>query len=112
MKKIEVIVRPDKLDGLKELLTEHKCQGMTVFYVLGCGRQMGFVSEMAIPGAKVNLIPKVYVMTVLEDEKLEEVLHDICAVIGTGTAGDGKVFVSNIEEVLRIRTGERGITAI
>ena len=106
MKKLEIIIRPDKLEGLKELLTKNKCQGMTVFNVMGCGKQMG------IPNATVNLIPKVYVITVTNDDTLEDILHDIVAVIGTGTAGDGKVFVSTIDDTVRIRTGERGTNAL
>ena len=112
MKKLEIIIRPDKLEGLKELLTKNKCQGMTVFNVMGCGKQLGFAGEVGIPNANVNLIPKVYVITVTNDDTLEDILHDIVAVIGTGTAGDGKVFVSTIDDTVRIRTGERGTNAL
>ncbi|MFT3982447.1 MAG: P-II family nitrogen regulator [Lachnospiraceae bacterium] len=112
MKKLEIIIRPDKLEGLKELLAKNKCQGMTVFNVMGCGKQLGFANDFALTNTVVNLIPKLYVITVTQDELLEDILNDITAVIGTGTAGDGKIFVSTVEETVRIRTGERGINAL
>ena len=112
MKKVEIITRPDKLEGLKELLTAHNCQGMTVFTVMGCGKQRGYVAEMNLPELNVNLLPKIFVMTVIEDGELDKVLTDIYEALGTGTVGDGKVFVYNVEEVMRIRTGERGEKAL
>jgi len=112
MKKVEIITRPDKLEGLKELLTAHNCQGMTVFTVMGCGKQRGYVAEMNLPELNVNLLPKIFVITVIEDSELDKVLTDIYDGLGTGTVGDGKVFVYNVEEVMRIRTGERGEKAL
>lgn len=112
MKKVEIITRPDKLEGLKELLTAHNCQGMTVSTVMGCGKQRGYVAEMNLPDLTINLLPKIFVMTVLEDEELENVLTDIYQALGTGTVGDGKVFVYDVVDVMRIRTGERGEKAL
>ena len=112
MKKVEIITRQEKLNGLKELLVVHKCQGMTVSTVMGCGRQKGYIPEMNIVGEDVNLLPKIMVFTVIEDEELEDLLIDLTSVIGTGKAGDGKVFVYDIEEVVRIRTNERGSNAL
>lgn len=112
MKKVEIITRPDKLEGLKELLTAHNCQGMTVSTVMGCGKQRGYVAEMNLPDLTINLLPKIFVMTVLEDEELENVLTDIYQALGTGTVGDGKVFVYDVIDVMRIRTGERGEKAL
>lgn len=112
MKKVEIITRPDKLEGLKELLTAHNCHGMTVSTVMGCGKQRGYVAEMNLPDLTINLLPKIFVMTVLEDEELENVLTDIYQILGTGTVGDGKVFVYDVIDVMRIRTGERGQKAL
>lgn len=112
MKKVEIITRPDKLDGLKELLTAHNCHGMTVSTVMGCGKQKGYVAEMSLPELTVNLLPKIFVMTVIEDSELDSVLTDIYEALGTGTVGDGKVFVYDVVEVMRIRTGERGEKAL
>jgi len=112
MKKVEIITRPDKLEGLKELLTAHNCHGMTVSTVMGCGTQRGYVAEMNLPELNINLLPKIFVMTVIEDSELDEVLTDIYEALGTGTVGDGKVFVYDVVEVMRIRTGERGEKAL
>lgn len=112
MKKLEIITRPDKLDDLKDLLTKHNCQGMTVYSVMGCGKQKGYISEMNLPELTVNLLPKIFVMTVISDDELEKVLLDVTEMMGSGTAGDGKVFVYDVYDVMRIRTGERGEKAL
>ena len=112
MKKVEIITRQEKLNGLKELLILHNCQGMTVSSVMGCGRQRGYIPEMNIIGEDINLLPKIMVFTVIEDKELDTLLADITNVIGTGRAGDGKVFVYDVDEVVRIRTNERGSSAL
>ena len=112
MKKIEIITRQEKLDGLKELLVVHNCQGMTVSSVMGCGRQKGYIPEINIVGEDVNLLPKIMVFSIVEDEVLEDLLADITNVISTGKAGDGKVFVYDVVEAMRIRTNERGSSAL
>ena len=112
MMKLEIITRPDKLDALKDLLTKHNCQGMTVYSVMGCGKQKGYISEMNLPELTVNLLPKIFVMTVISDDELEKVLVDVTEAMGSGTAGDGKVFVYDVYDVMRIRTGERGEKAL
>lgn len=112
MKKIEIITRTEKLVGLKEVLVVHNCQGMTVMSVMGCGRQKGYIPELNITGADINLLPKVMVFAVIEDEQLEEILADITSAIGTGKNGDGKVFVYDVCEAMRVRTSERGSSAL
>lgn len=112
MKKIEVITRPEKLVGLKEVLANHDCQGMTVNSVMGCGRQKGYLPEMNFTGEDINLLPKISAFVVVDDEKTEEILADIATAIGTGKNGDGKVFVTDVVDVMRIRTNERGSDAI
>ena len=112
MKKMEIITKPEKLEGLKELLTVHNCQGMTVHTVMGCGKQKGYASETNFPEVHVNLLPKIFVMCVIEDRELEDLLTDIYSVMSGGSVGDGKVFVYDVYEVMRIRTGERGSDAL
>ena len=109
MKKIEVIIRPEKLEALKKILTKNEYSGMTVLSSMGCGHQEGFDNpEFEKLGLEVNLLPKLYVMTVVWDEDLEDILSEIVDTLSTGNVGDGKVFISDIDDVMRIRTGERG----
>ena len=109
MKKIEVIIRPEKLEDLKKILTKNEYSGMTVLSAMGCGHQEGFDNpEFEKLGLEVNLLPKIYVMTVVWDEDLEDILSEIVDKLSTGNVGDGKVFISDIDDVMRIRTGERG----
>ena len=96
MKKIEVITRPEKLVGLKEIFATHNCQGMTCLSVMGCGRQKGYLPEMNFTGDDINLLPKIMVFVVVEDDQIEEILADIATAIGTGKNGDGKVFVTEV----------------
>lgn len=112
MKKIEIVTRPEKLVGLKEVLASHNCQGMTVMSVMGCGRQKGYLPEMNFTGEDINLLPKIMAFAVVEDNQIEDILADISTVVGTGKNGDGKVFVTDVLDVMRIRTNERGIDAI
>ena len=109
MKKIEGIIRPEKLEDLKKILTKNEYSGMTVLSAMGCGHQEGFDNpEFEKLGLEVNLLPKLYVMTVVWDEDLEDILSEIVDKLSTGNVGDGKVFISDIDDVMRIRTGERG----
>ncbi len=112
MKKIEIFTRPEKLEGIKELLTVHNSHGMSTFTVMGCGKQRGYVSEMNLPELSINLLPKLCIISVIEDENLDELLNDIYSIMGSGAAGDGKVFVYDVYEAMRIRTGERGSDAL
>lgn len=88
------------------------CLGLTVYSVMGCGRQKGHISKAENDDVETNLLPKIYVMTVVKDSELKLIMNDIYNEIGTGTHGDGKVFVSNIEDAMRIRTGECGENAL
>lgn len=112
MKKIEVVTRPEKLVGLKEVLASHNCQGMTVYSVMGCGRQKGYLPEMNFTGDDINLLPKIMAFVVVEDEIVEDILTDLTATIGTGKNGDGKIFVTDVITAVRIRTNERNSDAI
>ncbi|MDR2708401.1 MAG: P-II family nitrogen regulator [Elusimicrobiota bacterium] len=118
MKKLEIIIRPDKLEALKSILNSHCIGGITVTSVMGCGKQKGGLTSSGPKGFKglkvagMNLLPKVQAVTVVDDEEVAEILNIIHEKISTGKVGDGKVFISNIEDAMRIRTGERGKKAI
>ena len=108
MKKIELIIRTEKLALLKGILTKYEYSGLTVMSAMGCGHQKGNSEEFEKLGIEINLLPRLYVMTVVWDEDLDEILAEIIAKLYTGTVGDGKIFISNVEDVVRIRTGEHG----
>ena len=108
MKKIELIIRTEKLALLKGILTKYEYSGLTVMSSMGCGHHKGNSEEFEKLGIEINLLPRLYVMTVVWDEDLDEILAEIIAKLSTGTVGDGKIFISNVEDVVRIRTGEHG----
>lgn len=108
MKKIEIITRTEKVEIIKEVLAKHEYSGLTVTACMGCGHQKGTIKEFEALNLDLNLVPKVHVMTVVWDEDLEDVLCDLQANLTTGSVGDGKIFISTVEDVVRIRTGERG----
>lgn len=110
--KVEIITRKEKFNALKEALNEIGVDGMTVYDVQGCGVQKGIVTYYRGVKTEVQLIPKIKVEIVVSEVPYEKILETAERVLKTGTVGDGKVFVSEICEVLRVRTGERGIDAI
>ncbi len=112
MKKIEAIIKPFKLDEVKEALHEVGIKGITVTEAKGFGRQKGHTELYRGAEYVVDFLPKVKVEIVLEDELAERATEAIQQAAQTGRIGDGKIFVSHIEEVIRIRTGERGGDAI
>lgn len=112
MKKIECIIRPEKLDDVKEALNEAGIMGLTVSDVLGCGRQKGRKEVYRGIEYTLNLLPKIKIETVVRDEDVENIAKIIIETAKTGLIGDGKIFVSTIEDAYRIRTGETGETAI
>jgi nitrogen regulatory protein P-II 1 len=112
MKKIEAIIKPFKLDEVKEALHEVGLQGITVTEAKGFGRQKGHTELYRGAEYVVDFLPKVKIEIVLEDTMLDRALEAIQKAAHTGRIGDGKIFVSSIEDVIRIRTGERGAEAI
>ena len=112
MKKIEAIVKPHKLDDVKSALTQVGIQGLTVSEVRGFGRQKGHKEQYRGAEYTVDLVPKVKVEVVVSDGAAAAAVEAIVRAARTGEIGDGKVFVSNLESVLRIRTGEKGDSAI
>lgn len=112
MKKVELIIRPEKLEDVKEILNQLEIYGMTVSMVSGCGQQKGRKKVYRGTEFSLNLLPKVKVETVIHDELVEELIENITEKIKTGEVGDGKIFVYNVEESVKIRTSERGDDAI
>ena len=112
MKMVEAIVKPFKLDEVKEALTKAGIQGMTVEEVKGFGRQKGHTELYRGAEYSVDFLPKVKIQIIVPDEKAAEVVQVITDAAKTGKIGDGKIFVTNVEEVIRIRTGEKGPDAI
>ena len=112
MKKIEAIIKPFKLDEVKEALQEVGLQGITVTEAKGFGRQKGHTELYRGAEYVVDFLPKVKIEVVVPDERVERAVDAIRKAAQTGRIGDGKIFVLNVEEAIRIRTGERGPEAI
>jgi nitrogen regulatory protein P-II 1 len=112
MKKIEAIIKPFKLDEVKEALSKEGIQGMTVSEVKGFGRQKGHTELYRGAEYIVDFLPKVKIEILVADEKATAVVDTILTAARTGRIGDGKIFITPVEEVVRIRTGERGPDAI
>ncbi|MFM8939573.1 MAG: P-II family nitrogen regulator [Phenylobacterium sp.] len=112
MKKIEAVIKPFKLDEVKEALQDLGLQGMTVIEAKGYGRQKGHTELYRGAEYVVDFLPKIKVEVVLPDDQLEAALEAIVGAARTGRIGDGKIFVSEVLDVLRIRTGETGEAAV
>ena len=112
MKKIEAIIKPFKLDDVREALTEIGITGMTVTEVKGFGRQKGHTEIYRGAEYAVDFLPKVKLELVLPDDMVERAIETIVETARSGKIGDGKIFVYPVEQVIRIRTGETGETAI
>ena len=112
MKKIEAIIKPFKLDEVKEALHEVGLQGITVVEAKGFGRQKGHTELYRGAEYVVDFLPKVKIEVVLDDSQVESALEAIQQAAQTGRIGDGKIFITHVEDAIRIRTGERGIDAI
>jgi len=112
MKKIEAIVKPFKLDEVREALSEVGVTGLTVTEVKGCGRQKGHTELYRGAEYVVDFLPKVKIEIVINADRQEAAIEAIQKAARTGRIGDGKIFVLNVEEAIRIRTGETGADAI
>lgn len=112
MKKIEAIIKPFKLDDVKEALNEIGIQGMTITEVKGYGRQKGHKEIYRGAEYVVDFVPKIKIEIIVKKELAEEVVNTICKASNTGKIGDGKIFVLPVDEVVRVRTGERGADAL
>ena len=112
MKRIIAIVRPEKLEPLKKALFEADVSGMTIGQVMGCGNQHGWKEFFRGGEVILNMVPKVKFEIIIEDERVDECIDVVIGAARTGEVGDGKIFVSDVESVVRIRTGERDGDAI
>jgi nitrogen regulatory protein P-II 1 len=112
MKKIEAIIKPFKLEEVKDALSQIGIEGMTVSEVKGFGRQKGHTEIYRGSEYKVDFLPKIKIEIVLPDNRVEGAITAIVGSAKTGKIGDGKVFVSDVEEIIRIRTEEKGDAAI
>ena len=112
MQMIEAVIQPSKLDAVKDALVEIGVQGMTITEARGHGRQKGHTEFYRGREYSVDLLPKVKLETVVSDEMKDRAVEAIIGVARTGTIGDGKIFVTKIDEAIRIRNDERGETAL
>ena len=112
MKKVEAVIKPFKLDEVKEALHEIGVSGITYVEAKGFGRQKGHTELYRGAEYVVDFLPKLRLEVVVEDSLVERVVEAIANAARTGRIGDGKIFVTNVEEAIRIRTGERGLDAI
>ncbi|HEX9027039.1 MAG TPA: P-II family nitrogen regulator [Clostridium sp.] len=112
MKRVEAIIRPSKLEDIKEALKNKNINGVTISQVMGCGQQRGWTEYHRGTEVITNVLPKIEVKIVVEDDKVEAAIELITSIARTGEVGDGKIFIVNIEECVRIRTGERGNAAL
>jgi nitrogen regulatory protein PII len=112
MKRVEAIIRPHKLGDVKDALHHVGVQGLTVYEVKGFGRQKGHTELYRGAEYTIDFLPKVKIEVVVDDSAADAVVDAICKAAQSGKVGDGKVFVSPIENVVRIRTGERGAAAV
>ncbi len=112
MKKVEAVIKPFKLDEVRDALQEVGVQGMTVTEARGYGRQKGHTELYRGAEYVIDFLPKVKLEVVVPDDQLERVIEAISSAAHTGRIGDGKIFVTDVEDVIRIRTGEHGPQAI
>jgi nitrogen regulatory protein P-II 1 len=112
MKKVEAVIKPFKLDEVKDALQEIGVQGMTVTEARGYGRQKGHTELYRGAEYVIDFLPKVKLELIIADDQLDRVIEAITVTARSGRIGDGKIFVTDVEDVIRIRTGERGPQAI
>ena len=108
MKKIEAIIRHERLQAVQDALDELGVSGLTVTEVMGCGRQKGYTEQYRGSRVNISLLPKLKVESVVSNDVVDKTVDAIIAAAYTGETGDGRVFVADIEQAVRIRTGERG----
>src|ERR687883_263822 len=108
MKKVEAVIRPERLQEVQDALDELGVSGLTVSEVMGCGRQKGYTEQYRGSRANISLLPKLKVETVVSDAVTDAAVDAIVGGAYTGETGDGRVFVWEVEQAVRIRTGERG----
>jgi len=112
MKKLEIIIKPEKLEDVKAILEGSNANGLMITHIMGYGNQKGYKQIYRGHETIVNLLPKIKVESVVSPEVAEVVIEKILKELNTGNYGDGKIFVYDVADVVRVRTGERGIDAL
>jgi nitrogen regulatory protein P-II 1 len=112
MKKIEAIIRPERLEDIKEELNKLNVNGLTISQVMGCGKQKGWKEYFRGQEVLLNVLPKTKLEIVVTDAQVENIVDIIVNIARTGDVGDGKIFIYDVLDTIRIRTGERGIGAV
>lgn len=112
MKKLEIVIKPERLEELKNILTSCAINGMMVSSIMGFGNQKGYTKSYRGTTFTVNLLPKIKVETVVDDETAEVIVKLITSKMPTGDVGDGKIFIYDVSDAVRVRTGERGEKAL
>jgi len=112
MKKIEAYIRPEKLENIKEVLDCAHLNGLSISQIMGCGSQKGWHEFIRGSEVDYNFLPKIKIETVVRDDQVEAVVQAIIEKAKTGEIGDGKIFISEVSDAIRVRTGERGEDAI
>jgi nitrogen regulatory protein P-II 1 len=108
MKKIEAIIQPAKLEEIKEALNKKDIKGITISQVMGCGATKGWLEYYRGTEVFLNVLPKIMLIIVVPDERVDEIVTTIIQTVRTGEFGDGKIFISNVERAIRIRSREEG----
>lgn len=112
MKKIEAYIRPEKLEEIKAHLDELNLNGLSISQIMGAGKQKGWKEYVRGTEVDYNFLPKVKLETVVTDDQVDTVVGKICDIAYTGNVGDGKIFISEVLDAIRIRTKERGLDAV
>lgn len=112
MRKIEIFIRPDKLEEVKEALRDIDLNGISISQIMGCGSQMGWKEFVRGSEVDYNFLPKIKIELFVLDIQVEAVIETVIAAARTGEVGDGKIFISEVRDAVRIRTGERGAAAV
>lgn len=112
MKKLEAIIRPSNLEELKDALLKANVNGLTISQVLGCGTQHGWTEHYRGSEVIMNCLQKIKVSMVVPDDRMEEIIDLISSIAKSGEVGDGKIFITDVADCVRIRTGERGDVAL
>lgn len=112
MKMIQVIFKPEKLEQLKQALEEANANGMNITSIMGCGNQKGYVKMYRGVKQSVNILPKIKMDIVVSNEETDQVVDVIMNTLADGSYGDGKIFIREVEDVVRVRTGQTGVEAL